>query len=1178
MIRQITRIFPLLCIALATASPSWAQQATRPPATELMLWARADDLLTFYKDGDRIGEWPDASGKKRHLTSNGEQRPFLKDKAIHEHAAVQFKGDLRADPKVNHAFNIPLAGEWRGITVFVVGTNMAGPGIFDSAPGSAGCLRTMGWMQLTGTKAGADKPFPLITNATDPALITIATNIDDKGALTLSTFANGQAQIVSVDDNPLFSVILRNGRIGNNNGGENVFNGEIAEVLIYRGQLTEDDRRMTELYLMGKYALGAARPEYPEFPAGFTPPKDPEAEPLAAVTGKPAETGMALWLRADDLFGKGIMEGAPISELPNAAGDRQPLTSSEQLRPKYAPAALNNRPVLKFEGNAAANPKVVQYLTVPIEGEYPEVTFVVAGRGLNRAGVIDTAPGQNHCFRTMGWMQLTGSKFSPGQPFPLLQFQREEQMITIIIGKLGENGQYLETYANGHLQFRQEVADEVTPVLFRNATIGTNNLGESQFNGEIGEFLIYTRALNEAERKQTDSYLSEKWGIPIKTKEQIEAEMTARSHWTTKATQLPRAFSWFGNSFSGKTEWVQSGVSGITALPDGTVIATSIWDEPHKEIGFYKDGKPVGPKISGGSCKVTFDDQYLYVGLSGMGKTQAGVRRLTREGVDAPWPEYGNAKWPMFDTPAIWNEVQGIAVSKTELFVTCTGLKEIRVYDIASGAFKRSLPIDAPGALVIDKDGLLWLGNDALTQYAPDGKATGKRVTGLKVGALAFDPQGRLVVAESGARQQLIAFDISGAQPREVSALLQRGGVWAQERYSQFADDRIMNPNGLGIDAAGNLYVNGAGIISSFTPAGQLRWRIFSTVFCTASDFDPATDGNDLYSRGFHYRYQPGQPAGNDWQLFAAMTDPARFPEPFGSSQSNLLRRLNGRLYQFAIGTGVYVTMKDEQSSVFAPVAMYTGQGNKGGQFRPNAAPEKGRFVWSDANGNGVADAGEFTVPAEGAFEFNGEFYSYGIDERGGLWEPLDRHGVRHTPIREFTAQGAPVYDLQNQTLYPRPAEFSEILRSYYYADTDTMYLAGYTWDFPSLGNEHWGNCGREVVVYEKWSTPDARTIRARIPYPDGLVNVKAISILDSADLLFVGEMETSVIFIYNTRSGKLLGIVEPDPEIVGMVGWIDIGEGIRAFRRQNGEILLLVEDSWAQKEMVYRIPAAINE
>ena len=1157
--------------------PAHSQQATKRQPTELMLWARADDLLTFFKDGERINQWPDAGGKKLHLSASGEERPYLIARGFGEHATVAFQGDRRAVPAINHAMQLPLGGEWRGITLFLAGVNVHEQNVFDSAPGMRGSLRHIGALQHTGNTVVIANPFPSLRGKRVPAVITITLGIDAAGIARMASYANGVKEAEVFEHTPLYGVIVNGARLGDIARGANrSFNGEISEVIIYYGVLSEEERARTEHYLMTKYALTEPGVDDPQFPFGYTPPQDKETEPLPKVEATPFTVDLTLWMRADDLFGAGFKDGMPIDAVPNTAGNKRPITSEALFRPRYLPAGMNGRPVLRFEGDNRADPKVTHLLRLPLAGEQQETTIFVVGRNLDRAGVFETAPGVGGSLRARGNLEITRSPLMEPRPFPLLAQGGGAQMICVIAGKTAEHGQFIETYANGQFQRRREVAESFTPVLFRNPTLGTNNMG-THFNGQIAEVLIYTRALNAAERRLTEEYLHEKWGVPLDVPEGAKP----RSRWSTRITQLPRVMSWFGNTFSGKTEWVQNNIRGIAVFPDGVVAATSVWDEPHKEIGFYKDGLPVGPNIQGGSSKISYNGQYLYAGLSGMrGNAWAGIWRLTHDGKEAPWAEMGEKKWPTFPTPGEWHEIQGIAVSATEIFVTAQGVNVIHVFDLATATLKRSLPIPAPGSLIIDNDGLLWLGNRlGAAQYSLDGTATGKMITGIRVGALAIDAQGLLAAAENGERQQVIFYDITGEQPQEVKALLQHGGAWAQPEPGRVTVDRLIDPNGLGFDANGNIYVSGNGVLRSYTPDGTLRWQIYSTVFVTCSDFDPATDGNDIYSGLHHYRYQPGQPPGNDWPLTGVTFDHRRFPEMAGQmAQNSILRRIDGRLYRFAIGTGVYVSMKEQEGSIFAPVAIYAGRGDKDGQFRPKAAPQDGRFTWSDLDNNGIIDNNECAVPLPGAQEFAMHFYSYGIDERGGICEPLGRYGVRYTAVKEFSVAGVPVYDIHHQILYPRPPEFSEILRSYYYAETDTMYLAGYTWDFPARGSEHWGNCGREVVVYNNWSKPQQRTIRSRIPYPDGLLNAKSISVLDKAGLLFVGEMETSVVFVYDTDNGNLLGIVEPDLNLVGAVGWIDISEGIRAFERENGEILLLVEDSWTQKEMVYRIPRLKKE
>ena len=217
-------------------------------------------------------------------------------------------------------------------------------------------------------------------------------------------------------------------------------------------------------------------------------------------------------------------------------------------------------------------------------------------------------------------------------------------------------------------------------------------------------------------------------------------------------------------------------------------------------------------------------------------------------------------------------------------------------------------------------------------------------------------------------------------------------------------------------------------------------------------------------------------------------------------------------------------------------------------------------------------------TPAPAGSPPSHESFSFYVDDRGGIWEPEDRWGVRYLPLQGFTASGAPIYDPAAEVWFPRPPEFTQVLRAIYFPASDTMYLSGYTWDCPITGREYgWGHCGHELIRYDHWMQP-TRKVHCRMPFPEQAQDIKAITIADTAHRAFAGEMEGNVLFTYDTDTGKLLGIIEPDPALVGNVGWLDIDSGIRAFIRKNGEVLLLNEDSWAQKQMVYRLPPGFKE
>jgi hypothetical protein len=58
-------------------------------------------------------------------------------------------------------------------------------------------------------------------------------------------------------------------------------------------------------------------------------------------------------------------------------------------------------------------------------------------------------------------------------------------------------------------------------------------------------------------------------------------------------------------------------------------------------------------------------------------------------------------------------------------------------------------------------------------------------------------------------------------------------------------------------------------------------------------------------------------------------------------------------------------------------------------------------------------------------------------------------------------------------------------------------------------------------------------------------------------------------------RAGESLGRLTPGEIVYGEadVGSLDIAHGLRAWQRDNGEIILSLEEVWKAKHVVYRLP-----
>ena len=54
-------------------------------------------------------------------------------------------------------------------------------------------------------------------------------------------------------------------------------------------------------------------------------------------------------------------------------------------------------------------------------------------------------------------------------------------------------------------------------------------------------------------------------------------------------------------------------------------------------------------------------------------------------------------------------------------------------------------------------------------------------------------------------------------------------------------------------------------------------------------------------------------------------------------------------------------------------------------------------------------------------------------------------------------------------------------------------------------------------------------------------------------------------------RDGSNIGSFLPGPEVGSNAGWLDMPYAVAAMKRKNGEYLVLVEEDWRGKNLLYR-------
>ncbi|MBD2250492.1 SMP-30/gluconolactonase/LRE family protein [Nostoc parmelioides] len=650
--------------------------------------------------------------------------------------------------------------------------------------------------------------------------------------------------------------------------------------------------------------------------------------------------------------------------------------------------------------------------------------------------------------------------------------------------------------------------------------------------------------------------------------------------------------SWIGNTFGGK-KWVQIQMEGIYVTPNGTVYVNSHWDEAGREVGIYKDGDVIGKAddLHGwgrlGGKAITANQKYLYVAMQQShegkpeddyppkGTTWYNVRRYDLSGKPAPFA--GGRGWDK--SMVIVNsksEVTGLATKDKELYVSDTASDRLRVYNTDTMQELRSFSVPDPGAIAIDQQNNLWVvQKKKIVRYSPQGKQLAQQITDVaNPSAIAFDPQGRLLVADNGKRQQVLIYNIAN-KPKQVGTLGDKGGIYGGTS-GEVKDSKLYGITGIGTDKSGNIYVSNHGFNSTgadlrkFSSSGKLQWRLLGLQFIDNADADPDSDGRDVFTKNEHFVMDYSKNNGKEWTYKAYTLDKFRYPDDgrlHTTPTSAFVRRLGGKRLLYLSSE-----MMAERLLIYrfdGEIAVPCGIFGKNHLSWPPNQPKDGSWLWRDINGDGSIQNNEYKTLGEE----DGSVWGWEIDSKGDIWQAAEAGYIKHYPYQKLDNHGCPIYGQAIGGRIPMPAPFKTLTRIKYFPKQDVMYLGGYTNEHPNLDGD-WGLVGTEIVRFDNWSKK--RNLRWRIVLPynhqtDPKLHIKSIDV--AGDRVFAVASKKAEVYVYKATTGEALPMLTPGAEVGGESGWIDIPYGIRAFRRANGEYLVFVEENAKGKVMMYRLP-----
>jgi hypothetical protein len=678
--------------------------------------------------------------------------------------------------------------------------------------------------------------------------------------------------------------------------------------------------------------------------------------------------------------------------------------------------------------------------------------------------------------------------------------------------------------------------------------------------------------------------------------------------------------SWLGNTYGGKdNKWVQMNFTSIFVTPDGTVYSNSVWDEGERESGIYKNGEIVGKLanthgwgILGGKA-ITANSTYVYMAVSQDGcdggdtnLNSNGLRRFPDCDKSKIW--YGVRRYQKSShTPSSFTtgygtdgsqlivnigqgDLTGLAATETRLYVSDYPNNQIKVYDANTMQPVTSWSVTKPGQLALDKNGNLWVVQKEIGQllrYSPTGQLLPQKITSIaQPYAIAVDNQNRLLIGDLGLDHQIKIFSNLDTSPIQTDTFGEKGGIFAGSNPGEIRDKAFFAISGIGVDVNNNIYVStnaealtndrntnrrtvSNNTLQSYNSDQILNWKLQGLLFVDNADADLSKDAQEVYTKGYKFELNYALPPGQQWKLKAYTLNPYKYPDDIRLEHymdATWIRNIGDRKLMFV----------NNQYGNAQPIYRFNSQTDgeiaipAGGFLKGKRVNNIDRLVyWQDKNGNGVRDEGEIidlnlTVPDH-------TVWVWWVDNQGNVWVPTETTGITKFPLKGFDSYGSPIYAIENRQSFVMPAEFKNIQRIEYIAETDTMYISGYeSQDFNR--EKATGTIGTKIVKYINWSSSPQVAAQFAIPYDlDSNPRVLPKSISVAGDYLFVGYVFSSHVIVFDNRTGRQVSTLTPGAEVGNMSGWLDIPFSVRAVQRSNGQYLVFVEEVARSKVIIYQ-------
>jgi hypothetical protein len=197
--------------------------------------------------------------------------------------------------------------------------------------------------------------------------------------------------------------------------------------------------------------------------------------------------------------------------------------------------------------------------------------------------------------------------------------------------------------------------------------------------------------------------------------------------------------------------------------------------------------------------------------------------------------------------------------------------------------------------------------------------------------------------------------------------------------------------------------------------------------------------------------------------------------------------------------------------------------------------------------------------------------WAWSVDATGDIWCGDGEGKIRRHRFQRWDGD-VPVFASGPTDAWPTPPGLRQICRTHYDPANDVMYLGAFPDGVPDPA---WGQVGSVVERYDGWTKgPQAKRWRCELPKDDGGVYPKSMAI--AGEYGFVVSVKpvqgvTGLVRVISLATGAEAGTIAPGAPVGYLSGWVDISHALAAHRRSDGEYLILVEEDFRGKNILYR-------